>query len=188
MCIIQHLTLPVTWQLCSVSYQTLNPLRKSWFRDWWSTTGNYPLKASAHLVHVSQQKNSKFVVNPIWTESWELNLWLLYFALWLVYKIAPPSWPIRCLITTNYVLVPRIFPCMMPVACTAVFALSFYQLTAVVTFDLIGHWLSSKELLISHPLALCRHIDGILMCFEKIHKSINVDQPKADVFSQGTHY
>ena len=26
------------------------------------------------------------------------------------------------------------------------------------------------------------------MCFEKIHKSINVDQPKADVFSQGTHY
>ena len=31
----------------------------------------------------------------------------------------------------------------------------------------------------------CRHIDGILMCYEKIYKSINVDQPKADVFSQG---
>lgn len=70
----------------------------------------------------------------------------------------------------------------------AVFALSFQWLIAVATFDLIGHWLSSKELPISHRLALCRHIDGILMCFEKIHKSINVDQPKADVFSQGTHY
>ena len=32
---------------------------------------------------------------------------------------------------------------------------------------------------------LHRHVDGILACYEKIYKSVNVDQPKADVFSQG---
>ena len=35
---------------------------------------------------------------------------------------------------------------------------------------------------------LRRHIDGILTCYEKIYKSVNVDQPKTDVFSQGDRY
>ena len=30
-----------------------------------------------------------------------------------------------------------------------------------------------------------RHIDGVLDCYQKTVKSINADQPKADVFSQG---
>lgn len=32
-----------------------------------------------------------------------------------------------------------------------------------------------------------RHIDGILTCFNTVTKPINADQPKADVFSQGSY-
>lgn len=31
-----------------------------------------------------------------------------------------------------------------------------------------------------------RHIDGLTRCFDKFIKHINADQPKADVFLQGT--
>ncbi|PFX30351.1 adenylate kinase 8-like [Stylophora pistillata] len=47
---------------------------------------------------------------------------------------------------------------------------------------------SSEKVMIQRLMEYHRHIDGILMCFEKIHKSINVDQPKADVFSQVLSY
>ena len=33
-----------------------------------------------------------------------------------------------------------------------------------------------------------RHIDGILDCFKKVNKTVNADQPKPDVFSQGLSY
>ncbi|EDO43271.1 predicted protein [Nematostella vectensis] len=33
-----------------------------------------------------------------------------------------------------------------------------------------------------------RHIDGILACYENIYKTVNADQPKADVFSQVLAY
>lgn len=46
----------------------------------------------------------------------------------------------------------------------------------------------SEKVMIQRLMEYHRHIDGILMCFEKIHKSINVDQPKADVFSQVLSY
>ncbi len=35
-------------------------------------------------------------------------------------------------------------------------------------------------------ISLSRDIDGVLSCYNKIVKKINADQPKADVFSQGT--
>lgn len=47
---------------------------------------------------------------------------------------------------------------------------------------------SSEKVMIQRLMEYHRHIDGILICFEKIHKSINVDQPKADVFSQVLSY
>lgn len=47
---------------------------------------------------------------------------------------------------------------------------------------------SSEKVMIQRLMEYHRHIDGILMCFEKIQKSINVDQPKADVFSQVLSY
>lgn len=47
---------------------------------------------------------------------------------------------------------------------------------------------SSEKVMIQRLMEYHRHIDGILTCFEKIHKSINVDQPKADVFSQVLSY
>lgn len=47
---------------------------------------------------------------------------------------------------------------------------------------------SSEKVMIERLMDYHRHIDGILMCYEKIYKSINVDQPKADVFSQVLSY
>ncbi|XP_078346811.1 adenylate kinase 8-like [Oculina patagonica] len=47
---------------------------------------------------------------------------------------------------------------------------------------------SSEKVMIERLMEYHRHIDGILMCYEKIYKSINVDQPKTDVFSQVLSY
>lgn len=33
-----------------------------------------------------------------------------------------------------------------------------------------------------------RHIDGILLCYDYALKTINADQPKADVFSQSRYH
>lgn len=47
---------------------------------------------------------------------------------------------------------------------------------------------SSEKAMIERLMEYHRHIDGILTCHEKIYKSVNVDQPKADVFSQVLSY
>ncbi|XP_070532328.1 adenylate kinase 8-like [Ptychodera flava] len=43
---------------------------------------------------------------------------------------------------------------------------------------------NSEEAMVNRLVVYHRHIDGILSCYEKVHKRINADQPKADVFSQ----
>lgn len=47
---------------------------------------------------------------------------------------------------------------------------------------------SSEKIMIERLMEYHRHVDGILACYEKIYKSVNVDQPKADVFSQVLAY
>ena len=58
-------------------------------------------------------------------------------------------------------------------------------------FPLEHHWTAKLCKQLTHSCfiwILRRHIDGILTCYEKIYKSVNVDQPKTDVFSQGDRY
>ena len=42
-----------------------------------------------------------------------------------------------------------------------------------------------EETLVENLVIYHRHIDGIIQAYTQIHKTINADQPKADVFSQG---
>ena len=60
----------------------------------------------------------------------------------------------------------------------------FYQ-----SFDCASQKLLLSKVIVYEKInilwLLHRHVDGILACYEKIYKSVNVDQPKADVFSQG---
>lgn len=63
--------------------------------------------------------------------------------------------------------------------------MEYHRLLALQYITLLRNALDSV-CMFSISMIFCRHIDGILMCYEKIYKSINVDQPKADVFSQGT--
>lgn len=44
---------------------------------------------------------------------------------------------------------------------------------------------NSEDCVIEKLVDYHRHIDGIIAGYSKTHKSINADQPKADVFSQG---
>ena len=43
----------------------------------------------------------------------------------------------------------------------------------------------SEEDMVNKLVEYHRHIDDIIMCNKKVVKTINADQPKADVFSQG---
>ena len=45
---------------------------------------------------------------------------------------------------------------------------------------------NSEEQMVEKLILYHRHIDGIINCYRSVHKSINADQPKADVFSQST--
>ena len=44
---------------------------------------------------------------------------------------------------------------------------------------------NSEREVIEKLVTYHRHIDGIIHCYDKVHKVVNADQPKADVFSQG---
>ncbi|KAM7451132.1 Adenylate kinase 8 [Porites harrisoni] len=59
---------------------------------------------------------------------------------------------------------------------------------AAVVQRLVPDPKSSEKVMIERLMEYHRHIDGILMCYEKIYKSVNVDQPKTDVFSQVMAY
>jgi len=43
----------------------------------------------------------------------------------------------------------------------------------------------SEEEMVAKLVEYHRHIDDILSCYSKCVKSVNADQPKPDVFSQG---
>ncbi|KXJ18707.1 adenylate kinase 8 [Exaiptasia diaphana] len=47
---------------------------------------------------------------------------------------------------------------------------------------------SAEKVMIERLMEYHRHINGILSCYEKIYKTVNADQPKADVFSQVLAY
>ena len=44
---------------------------------------------------------------------------------------------------------------------------------------------TTEDAIVDRLVNYHRHIDGIKTCFGKVHKTINADQPKSDVFSQG---
>ena len=43
----------------------------------------------------------------------------------------------------------------------------------------------SEEAMVQRLVLYHRHLHGILRCFGQVVKTVNADQPKADVFSQG---
>lgn len=43
----------------------------------------------------------------------------------------------------------------------------------------------SEEDMINKLIVYHRHFNGIAECYKKVSKTINADQPKADVFQQG---
>ena len=43
----------------------------------------------------------------------------------------------------------------------------------------------TEEDMINKLIVYHRHFEGILDCFKAVAKTVNADQPKADVFSQG---
>ena len=44
----------------------------------------------------------------------------------------------------------------------------------------------SEDELVDQLVVYHRHLDGIKQCYSSMSKTVNADQPKADVFSQGT--
>ena len=44
-----------------------------------------------------------------------------------------------------------------------------------------------EKSLVARLVVYHRHVEGIVECYKKISTNINADQPKADVFSQGTY-
>jgi len=46
----------------------------------------------------------------------------------------------------------------------------------------------SEEDMINKLIVFHRHFEGIAECYKKCSKTINADQPKADVFSQGKKF
>lgn len=42
-----------------------------------------------------------------------------------------------------------------------------------------------EEDMVNKLVVYHRHSDGIFRCYERVIKTLNADQPKADVFSQG---
>ena len=44
---------------------------------------------------------------------------------------------------------------------------------------------NSEEEIVNKLVDYHRHIEGIMTSFTAVHKIVNADQPKADVFSQG---
>ncbi len=43
----------------------------------------------------------------------------------------------------------------------------------------------SEESMVDRLVVYHRHTQGLQTCYEKLYKSVNADQPTADVFSQG---
>ena len=43
----------------------------------------------------------------------------------------------------------------------------------------------TEDDMINKLIVFHRHFEGILDCFKTVSKTVNADQPKADVFSQG---
>ena len=43
----------------------------------------------------------------------------------------------------------------------------------------------SEEAMVQRLVLYHRHLHGILRCYNQVVKTVNADQPKADVFSQG---
>lgn len=46
----------------------------------------------------------------------------------------------------------------------------------------------TEEDMVNKLIEYHRHIDEILECYKKVVKTVNADQPKADVFSQGVYF
>ena len=46
----------------------------------------------------------------------------------------------------------------------------------------------TEDDMINKLIVYHRHFEGILDCFKTVAKTVNADQPKADVFSQGNTF